>query len=97
MATHAIDAGAGKQCRRCNACLSDTAVVAAGEVPERNFTGNLNPRRLHISRAKLDNIVPHLAASRLCRRYLETSRLSSSPSRPQRAWLLQKSCSIASW
>ena len=43
--------------------LSDTAVVAAGDVPETLQETLITAATAQLSRAKLDNIVPHLGAS----------------------------------
>ena len=90
LATHAIAAGAASSAGGATASLSDTAVVAAGDVPEtmqENLTTAANAK---LSRAKLDNIVPHLAASvgEVCWRH---PSLLSSPSRPLLGELLLKS------
>ena len=63
MATHAIAAGAANSGGGATGALSRTAVAAAADVPatmQENITTAANA---NLSRAKLDNIVPHLAAS----------------------------------
>ena len=63
MATHAIAAGAANSGGGATAALSRTAVAAAADVPatmQENITTAANA---NLSRAKLDNIVPHLAGS----------------------------------
>ena len=71
MATHAIAAGAANSGGGATGALRRTAVAAAGDVPatmQENITTAANA---NLSRAKLDNIVPHLAASvgEVCWRY----------------------------
>ena len=63
LATHAIAAGAASSAGGATASLSDTAVVAAGDVPETLEETLTTAATAELSRAKLDNIVPHLAAS----------------------------------
>ena len=63
LATHAIAAGAASSAGGATASLSDTAVVAAGDVPETLQETLTTFGFAQLSRAKLDNIVPHLGAS----------------------------------
>ena len=63
LATHAINAGAASSAGGADASMSDTAVVAAGDVPETLQETLTSAAFAQLSRAKLDNIVPHLGAS----------------------------------
>tara|TARA_Y100001970_G_scaffold84499_1_gene106660 strand:+ start:126 stop:1055 length:930 start_codon:yes stop_codon:yes gene_type:complete len=63
IATHAIDAGAANSGGGAQADLSLTAVAAAGDVPATRQENLTTAANAALTRAKLDNIVPHLAAS----------------------------------
>ena len=63
LATHAILAGQANSAGGATSSLSDTAVVAAGDVPETLEETLITSATAQLSRAKLDNIVPHLGAS----------------------------------
>lgn len=63
LATHAILAGQANSAGGATASLSDTAVVAAGDVPETLEETLITAATAQLARAKLDNIVPHIGAS----------------------------------
>ena len=63
IATHAIAAGQANSAGGATADLSLTAVAATGQIPATLEETLISAAAANLSRAKLDGIVPHLAAS----------------------------------